>query len=170
MPLLTTSHPRITTRQCTFFSPRHFFAYLAPLLCALCGEQLLATLMDKSKKRRGGPRLDREVIIQGRNKRSERLAGYEIWGRLSRADRTPLSAQIKSPEVVLISFVSASSSRLDPHSTCSRRFLAGCNARSSLGLRAHRQPDKPVQRLGTLSCLRAFVLVLLDQRFAIDPR
>jgi hypothetical protein len=70
---------------------------------------------------------------------------------------------------MLISFVSASSSRLDPHSTCSRRFLAGCNARSSLGLRAHRQPDKPVQRLGTLSCLRAFVLVLLDQRFAIDP-
>ena len=66
-------------------------------------------------------------------------------------------------------FVSASSSRLDPHSTCSRRFLAGCNARSSLGLRAHRQPDKPVQRLGTLSCLRAFVPVLLDQRFAIDP-
>jgi hypothetical protein len=66
-------------------------------------------------------------------------------------------------------FVSASSSRLDPHSTCSRRFLAGCNARSSLGLRAHRQPDKPVQRLGTLSCLHAFVLVLLDQRFAIDP-
>ena len=70
---------------------------------------------------------------------------------------------------MLISFVSASSSRLDPHSTCSRRFLAGCNARSSFGLRAHRQPDKPVQRLGTLSCLRALVLVLLDQRFAIDP-
>src|SRR5215469_14170409 len=70
---------------------------------------------------------------------------------------------------MLVSFVSASSSRLDPHSTCSRRFLAGCNARSSLGLRAHRQPDKPVQRLGTLSCLRACVPVLLDQRFAIDP-
>ena len=66
-------------------------------------------------------------------------------------------------------FVSASSSRLDPHSTCSRRFLAGCNARSKLGLRAHRQPDKSVQRLGTLSCLLAVVLVLLDQRFAIDP-
>ena len=69
----------------------------------------------------------------------------------------------------MILFVSASSSRLDPHLTCSRRFLAGCNARSSLGLRAHRQPDKPVQRLGTLSCLLAVVLVLLDQRFAIDP-
>ena len=70
---------------------------------------------------------------------------------------------------MLISFVSASSSRLDPRSTCSRRFLAGRNARSVLGLRAHRQPDKPVQRLGTLSCLLAVVPVLLDQRFAIDP-
>ena len=70
---------------------------------------------------------------------------------------------------MLILFVSASSSRLDPHSTCSRRFLAGCNARSLFGLRAHRQPDKPVQRLGTLSCLLAVVPVLLDQRLAIDP-
>jgi hypothetical protein len=49
-------------------------------------------------------------------------------------------------------------SRLDPRLTCSRRFLAGRNARSSLGLRAHRQPDKPVQRLGTLSCLRLELL------------
>jgi len=75
----------------------------------------------------------------------------------------------KSPEVMLISFVSASSSRLDPCRPALVAHLAGCNARSRFGLRAHRQPDKPVQRLGTLSCLRAFVLVLLDQRFAIDP-
>ena len=115
---------------------------------------------------------------------ASRPGGRKIWARFARvislagarlgesvtagaARRNP--HKYKSPEVMLISFVSASSSRLDPHSTCSRRFLAGCNARSSLGLRAHRQPDKPVQRLGTLSCLRAFVLVLLDQRFAIDP-
>jgi len=47
--------------------------------------------------------------------------------------------------------------------------LAGRCARSSLGLRAHRQPDKPTLRLGTLSCLQHFFSVLLDQRFAIDP-
>ena len=47
--------------------------------------------------------------------------------------------------------------------------LAGHNARSSLGLRAHRQPDKPTLRLGTLSCLQHFFFVRLDQRFAIDP-
>ena len=93
----------------------------------------------------------------------------EIRGERYSGHCVSQSTKVKSPEVMLISFVSASSSRLDPHSTCSRRFLAGCNARSSFGLRAHRQPDKPVQRLGTLSCLHAFVLVLLDQRFAIDP-
>jgi hypothetical protein len=47
--------------------------------------------------------------------------------------------------------------------------LAGTSARSSLGLRAHRQPDKPTLRLGTLSCLQHFFFVRLDQRFAIDP-
>ena len=47
--------------------------------------------------------------------------------------------------------------------------MRGCSARSSLGLRAHRQPDKPTQRLGTLSCLRLGLPVLLNQRFAIDP-
>jgi len=47
--------------------------------------------------------------------------------------------------------------------------LAGRNARSSLGLRAHRQPGKSTLRLGTLSCLQHFFSVLLDQRFAIDP-
>jgi len=46
-------------------------------------------------------------------------------------------------------------------------ILADCNHRSLLGLRAYRQPDKPVQRLGTLSCLWHDVLVRLDQRFAI---
>ena len=50
-----------------------------------------------------------------------------------------------------------------------RVSLAGTSARSSLGLRAHRQPDKPTLRLGTLSCLQHFFLVRLDQRFAIDP-
>jgi hypothetical protein len=131
---------------------------------------------------------EERVIWLTRNKETRHAAsrpgGRNIWARFARvislagarlgesvtagaARRNP--HKYKSPEVMLISFVSASSSRLDPHSTCSRRFLAGCNARSSLGLRAHRQPDKPVQRLGTLSCLRAFVLVLLDQRFAIGP-
>jgi hypothetical protein len=38
-----------------------------------------------------------------------------------------------------------------------------------VGLRAHRQPDKPTLRLGTLSCLQHFFFVRLDQRFAIDP-
>src|SRR3974390_2828226 len=38
-----------------------------------------------------------------------------------------------------------------------------------LGLRAHRQPEKPILRLGTLSCLQHFFSVLLDQRLAIDP-
>jgi len=55
---------------------------------------------------------------------------------------------------MLVSFVSASSSLLDPHRPALVAHLAGCNARSWLGLRAHRQPDKPVQRLGTLSCLQ----------------
>jgi hypothetical protein len=41
--------------------------------------------------------------------------------------------------------------------------------RNPTTLRAYRQPDKPVQRLGTLSCLWHDVLVRLDQRFAIDP-
>jgi hypothetical protein len=93
------------------------------------------------------------------------------WGRaeLAEAQRVASRPNTKSPEVVLVSFVSASSSRFRPSLTCSRRFLAGCDARSKLGLRAHRQPDKPVQRLGTLSCLRRVVPVLLDQRFAIDP-
>ena len=48
--------------------------------------------------------------------------------------------------------------------------MRDCAARSSLGLRAHRQPDKPTLRLGTLSCLQLVLFVLLDQRFAIDPR
>jgi len=47
--------------------------------------------------------------------------------------------------------------------------LRGCCARSSLGLRAHRQPEKPTLRLGTLSCLQHFFFVRLDQRFAIRP-
>jgi hypothetical protein len=47
--------------------------------------------------------------------------------------------------------------------------LAGRNARSSLGLRAHRQPEKPTLRLGTLSCLQQIFCVLLDQRFAYRP-
>jgi len=47
--------------------------------------------------------------------------------------------------------------------------LAGCDARSWLGLRAYRQLDKPPQRLGTLYWPSTYLLVLLDQRFAIDP-
>jgi hypothetical protein len=34
-----------------------------------------------------------------------------------------------------------------------RRLLRPSDERSLLGLRAYRQPDKPAQRLGTLSCL-----------------
>jgi hypothetical protein len=37
-------------------------------------------------------------------------------------------------------------------------------------MHTRRQPDKPTLRLGTLSCLQHFSSVLLDQRFAIDPR
>jgi len=55
-------------------------------------------------------------------------------------------------------FVSASSSLLDPCSTCDVASLAGRRVRSSLRLRAYRQPEKPTQRLGTLSCLRHFFL------------
>jgi len=64
-------------------------------------------------------------------------------------------------------FVSASSSRLTLARPAFRVSLAGTSARSSLGLRAHRQPDKPTLRLGTLSCLQHFFFVRLDQRFAI---
>src|ERR1700675_1340108 len=78
-------------------------------------------------------------------------------------------AKNKSSEVVWGPFVSASSSRLNLPGPASLPSLAGCCARSSLGLRAHRQPDKPTLRLGTLSCLQHFFLVLLNQRFAIDP-
>src|SRR5438445_6949560 len=66
-------------------------------------------------------------------------------------------------------FVSASSSRLTLARPAFRASLAGTSARSSLGLRAHRQPDKPTLRLGTLSCLQHFFFVRLDPRFAIDP-
>ena len=48
--------------------------------------------------------------------------------------------------------------RLDPCLTCDAASLAGRLMRSSLGLRAYRQPEKPTQRLGTLSCLRRFFL------------
>jgi len=72
-------------------------------------------------------------------------------------------------EVVWGPFVSASSSRLTLARPALAASLAGCSARSSLGLRAHRQPDKPTLRLGTLSCLQHFFSVLLNQRFAIDP-
>src|ERR1700752_4679016 len=60
---------------------------------------------------------------------------------------------VKSPEVMLISFVSASSSRLTLADLLSS-LPCGLQRAISLGLRAHRQPDKPVQRLGTLSCLQ----------------
>src|ERR1700722_19920927 len=79
------------------------------------------------------------------------------------------SAKNKSSEVVWGPFVSASSSRLTLARPAFTASLAGRCARSSLGLRAHRQPDKPTLRLGTLSCLQHFFSVRLDQRFAIDP-
>src|SRR5271169_4418034 len=79
------------------------------------------------------------------------------------------SKKNKSSEVVWGPFVSASSSRLTLARPALAASLAGCRARSSLGLRAHRQPDKPTLRLGTLSCLQHFFFVRLDQRFAIDP-
>jgi hypothetical protein len=70
---------------------------------------------------------------------------------------------------LLLEDCSASSSRLTLARPAPPASLAGCCARSSLGLRAHRQPDKPTLRLGTLSCLQHFFSVLLNQRFAIDP-
>src|SRR5215831_19995169 len=93
--------------------------------------------------------------------------------RLSKLVTSGLAARgpkIKSSEVVQGPFVSASSSRLTLARPAFVASLAGRNARSLLGLRAHRQPDKPTLRLGTLSCLQHFFFVLLDQRFAIDPR
>jgi hypothetical protein len=66
-------------------------------------------------------------------------------------------------------FFSASSSLLTLARPALVASLAGRDVRSWLGLRAHRQPDKPTLRLGTLSCLQHFLFVLLDQRFAIDP-
>jgi len=60
--------------------------------------------------------------------------------------------------VVLGPFVSASSSRSTLARPAIAASLAGYRARSSLGLRAYRQPEKPTQRLGTLSCLRRFFL------------
>jgi len=66
------------------------------------------------------------------------------------------SKKNKSSEVMRGPFVSASSSLLDPRLTCDAGSLAGHRVRSSLGLRAYRQPEKPTQRLGTLSCLRHF--------------
>ena len=77
--------------------------------------------------------------------------------------------KIKSSEVVWGPFVSASSSRMTLARPAFAASLAGRYARSSLGLRAHRQPDKPTLRLGTLSCLQQIFSVLLDQRFAIRP-
>src|ERR1700674_1558938 len=52
-----------------------------------------------------------------------------------------VGAKIESPEVMLSPFVSASSSRLDPHSTCARCFPCGDAARdlrSGSGLTANR--------------------------------
>src|SRR5215813_8520521 len=71
------------------------------------------------------------------------------------------SKKIKSSEVVLCPFVSASSSLVRPLPT----FQTSLSLRSrrcdlTLGLRAHRQLDKPAQRLGTLSCLRRGLLFL----------
>jgi hypothetical protein len=96
-------------------------------------------------------------------------AAVPTWFLL-RADGSLLTAQRnKSSEVVWGPFVSASSSRLTLARPAFGASLAGTSARSSLGLRAHRQPDKPTLRLGTLSCLQHFFFVRLDQRFAIDP-
>src|ERR1700734_839714 len=88
-----------------------------------------------------------EFVSQGLSRKFA-CAGYSLGG-----------IKNKSSEVVLGPFVSASSSLLDPCSTCYAASLAGCCVRSSLGLRAHRQPEKPTQRLGTLSCLRRFFLL-----------
>src|SRR5208283_4370077 len=85
------------------------------------------------------------------------IAAGETGAERTREDSKPAQKN-KSSEVVLGPFVSASSSLLDPCLTCYAASLAGCHVRSSLGLRAYRQPEKPTQRLGTLSCLRRFFL------------
>ena len=84
------------------------------------------------------------------------MANCLEW-RLKKETKKPVSRNCpknKSSEVVLSLFVSASSSR----STLARPAvplpLRALCMRSALGLRAYRQPDKPTQRLGTLSCLR----------------
>jgi len=81
-----------------------------------------------------------------------------------------LSAQkYKSSEVVLGPFVSASSSLLDPCSTCYAASLAG--ALHAIFARAPGSPPTgktyPTPRNSILPS--TFLLVLLDQRFAIDP-
>ncbi len=94
---------------------------------------------------------------------SEIIAGNgrsEIWNE---------GQKIKSSEVVLGPFVSASSSLLDPRSTCYRCFP--CGMLRAIFARVPGLPPTgktyPTPRNSILPS--TFLLVLLDQRFAIDP-
>src|ERR1700693_1291754 len=75
----------------------------------------------------------------------------------------------ESSEVVLGPFVSASSSLLDPCLTCYRSFP--CGVPRAIFARAPGSPPTgktyPTPRHSILPS--TFLLVLLDQRFAIDP-
>jgi hypothetical protein len=101
---------------------------------------------------------------------SEGRQGCE--GRNTRADRSVRAtrlAKLKSPEVMLNLFVSASSSLLDPCRPLSQRFLAVALARSDA--RAPGLPPTgqtcPTPRDSILPS--TYLPVLLDQHFAIDP-
>src|ERR1700731_3051652 len=87
------------------------------------------------------------------------------WQRESERGRQ----KIKSSEVVLGPFVSASSSLLDPCLTCNRSFP--CGVPRAIFARAPGLPPTgktyPTPRNSILPS--TFLLVLLDQRFAIDP-
>ena len=70
--------------------------------------------------------------------------------------------------MLLIAFASASSS-LRPADLSSSLPLRAVLSDLLLGLRAHRHPDKLVQRFETLSWPLTWSLVRLAQRLAIDP-
>jgi len=95
------------------------------------------------------------------------------WAGFRNRNRPTVSARqgqkTKSSEVMLGPFVSASSSLLDPCLTCYRSFP--CGIPRAIFARAPGLPPTgktyPTPRNSILPS--TFLLVLLDQRFAIDP-
>jgi len=72
------------------------------------------------------------------------------------SSRTPAPSRASFQVVTGLKFPGVHGLHATPVAVASQsaRGVAPSNVVASLGLRAHRQPDKPTQRLGTLSCLR----------------